>query len=140
MSDTVSIPIKPTRVVLEAWLSLLLGIICGGTSGIAILSFGALIGRSGSTGTEYFGYWDSSLLFLGFLYGGLLGSLAAPLAYVLLVRKIGLRKAFWPALVGTLAGALAGAIASPPLAVLTGILGFFVGIYYARSKHANLIV
>ena len=39
-------------------LSLLLGIIGGGLCGAAILVFGGLAGRSGTTGTEYFGYWE----------------------------------------------------------------------------------
>jgi hypothetical protein len=137
MSEQENILVKQPRVGLEAGLSVLLGVICGGICGAVILSFGALIGRSGSTGTEYFGYWDASLIWLGLLYGGFFGLFVAPLAYLLLVRKLGLQKAFWPALIGTLTGGLAGAIAGPPLAVVTGISGFLIGIYRARSKVAT---
>ena len=123
------------KVIGDGSLSLLLGIVGGGSCGAAILVFGALIGRSGTTGTEYFGYWDIALVWLGLLYGGLFGAFVGPIAYMLVIRKIGFQRALWPALAGTLAGGFAGAIGGPPLAILIGISGFFVGLYRAKAKH-----
>ena len=106
MKSARHITLKATLVV----LAILLGIVGGGVCGAAILSFGALIGRNGSTGTEYVGYWVIELVWLGFLYGGLLGAFVAPIAYVTLVRKIGFQKAscqrqsapYWEGLSGLL--------------------------------------
>ena len=109
----------------KAGLSVLLGVICGGICGAVILSFGALIGRSGSTGTEYFGYWDASLIWLGLLYGGASSAFSWHLLLTCFsCANSAYRRPFRPALIGTLTGGLAGAIAGPPLAVVTGILVF----------------
>lgn len=54
-------------------VSITLGLVGGAICGAVILSFGALLGRSGTTGTEYVGYWDVGLVWVGFLYGGLFG-------------------------------------------------------------------
>ena len=105
-----------------SFLSLLLGIVGGSACGAAILAFGALIGR------------NIALVWLGLLYGALLGAFVGPIAYALVVYEIGFQRVLWPAFVGTLAGGFAGAIVGPPLAVVTGILGFFVGVFWARSK------
>ena len=109
-------------------LAALLGIVVGGVCGAAILSFGALIGRSGTTGTEYVGYWSVDLVWLGLLYGGLFGVLVTPIAYLLQVRKVGITRVFWQATLGTLVGGFLGAIAGPPQALVAGIGGFIVGV------------
>jgi len=54
----------------RAVFSMVLGIVGGAICGAAILSFGALIGRSGTTGEEYFGYWNIAFVWLGVMYGG----------------------------------------------------------------------
>ena len=115
-------------------LSIPLGIVGGGACGAAILSFGDLIGRSGDTGTGYVGYWNVASVWLGFLYGGLLGALVTPIAYVTRAREIGLQKAFMPATIGTLLGGFLGAIVGPSLAALTGVAGFFGAINWAVKK------
>src|SRR5882757_11012753 len=92
-------------------LSLLMGIVGGGLCGAAILVFGGLIGRSGTIGTEYFGYWNVDVIWLGLLYGGFFGAFVGPIAYALWVRKIGFQRALFPAFVGTLVGGFGGAIA-----------------------------
>lgn len=69
-------------------LSLLMGIVGGGICGTVILGFGGLIGRSGTTGTEYFGYWSADFIWLGVVYGGIFGAFVGPIAYPFLVRKI----------------------------------------------------
>jgi hypothetical protein len=115
-------------------LSIALGVVGGAVCGAAILSFGDLIGRSGSTGSEYVGYWSIDSVWLGFLYGGLLGGLVTPVAYLTMVRNIGFRKAFLPAATGTLLGGAVGAIGSPPTAALAGVAGFFLAISWTVQK------
>jgi hypothetical protein len=116
------------------FLSLLLGIVGGGLCGAAILVFGGLIGRSGSTGEEYLRFWSVDTIWLGLTYGGIFGALAGPLAYPFLVRQIGFQRAILPAFVGTIVGGFAGAIVVPPVAVLTGIGGFFVALVWTRMR------
>jgi hypothetical protein len=118
-------------------LSLLMGIVGGGICGTAILIFGGLIGRSSTTGTEYFGYWSADLIWLGVVYGGIFGAFIGPIAYPFLVRKIGFQKSILPAFLGTIGGGFAGAVAAPPIAVLTGICGFFLALIWARMKLAK---
>jgi hypothetical protein len=119
------------------FLSLLIGIVGGGICGTAILVFGGLIGRSGTTGTEYFGYWSVDFIWLGVVYGGFFGAFVGPIAYPFLVRKIGFPKSILPAFLGTIVGGFVGAVAAPPVAVLTGICGFFLALVWARIKLAK---
>jgi len=85
----------------------------GGICGAAILVFGAFIGRSGTTGTEYFGYWhprnSSNWFVLWRLIWGHCGtacwSISGPKNWI--------------------CGRIRGSSCRPPLAVLTGICGFF---------------
>lgn len=125
---------KCAKAVGGVFLSLLLGILGGGICGAVILSFGDLIGRSGDAGYEYVGYWEVATVWLGLLYGALFGAFVGPLAYPFLVRRIGFQKALLPAFIGTLLGGFAGAVAGPPLAVLTGICGFFIALLWTKSK------
>lgn len=126
---------KLARVLLTAILLCIpLGIAAGAVFGAAILSFGSLIGRSGNSPGAHVGEWSIEVVWLGFVYGGLLGAIVTPIAYVTLVRKIGLRKALLPAVIGTLVGGLVGAIADPWIAVLTGVGGFFGALNWAVKK------
>jgi hypothetical protein len=125
---------KTREAIGGALLSLLLGIAGGSLCGAAILVFGAFIGRSGTTGTEHFGYWDIAIVPIGLLYGGLFGAFVGPLAYALVVRMIGFQKAVIPAFLGTIIGGFAGAVAGPPFAVLTGIGGFFTALFWTKAK------
>jgi hypothetical protein len=127
---------KISRAVGSVLLSLLLGTVGGGVCGAAILVFGAFIGRSGTTGTEYFGYWNTAIIPIGLFYGGLFGAMAGPLAFPFLVRKIGFKRAVLPAFLGTVVGGFAGAVAGPPFAVLTGICGFFLALLWTRVRLA----
>jgi hypothetical protein len=108
----------------------------GGICGAAILVFAEFIGRSGTTGTEYFGYWDPAIIPIGLFYGGLFGAIVGPLAYPFLVRKIGFQKSILPAFLGTIVGGFSGAVAGPPFAVLTGICGFFLALFWTRVRLA----
>ena len=127
---------KIGKAVGSAFLSLLLGTFGGSICGAAILVFGAFIGRSGTTGTEYFGYWNPAIVPIGLFYGGLFGAIVGPLAYPFLVRRIGFKRAVLPAFLGTVVGGFAGAVAGPPFAVLTGICGFFLALLWTRVRLA----
>src|SRR6266571_314232 len=140
MCDKKSLFKNARAAVGGVFLSLLLGIVGGGVCGAAILVFGGLIGKSGTTGTEYFGYWNVDIIWLGLLYGGFVGAFVGPLAYPFLVRKIGFQKAILPAFLGTIVGGFAGAVAGPPLAVLTGICGFFLALFWTRIRLAETSV
>jgi hypothetical protein len=133
MSEQDKFLLKVCKLSLGLCASVPLGVVGGGVCGAAILSFNVLLGRSGTTGMR-FGDWNPSVAWVGLLYGGFFGVFVTPLAYVFLIRKMGFQKTFWPAVVGTLIGGFAGAVAGPPLAVLTGLSGFFIGVYWATSK------
>lgn len=131
---------KTTQVIGGVLLSFLLGIAGGGICGAAILFFNGFIGRSETTGAEYFGYWNLWVIPIGLFYGALFGALAGPLAYPFLIRKIGFQKALLPAFVGTLMGGFAGAVVGPLFAVISGIFGFFLALVWARVKVSNTSV
>jgi hypothetical protein len=128
---------KAAKAIGGVFLSLSLGMAGGGLCGAVILSFGDLIGRSGDTGSEYVGYWTLDTLWLGLLCGATFGLLVGPIAFALVVRRIGFQKAILPAFVGTIGGGFVGAIAGPPLAAITGILGFFAALAWVRIKNSE---
>jgi hypothetical protein len=121
--------LKYTRGIV---LSVVIGFIGGVVCGAVILSLCGLAGRSRSTGTEYIGYWNFGLALVGAMYGGPLGAILGPLGYVAIVRKIGFRSATLPAAIGTVTGGFAGSLVTPGFGVVTGIVGFFVGLFFAR--------
>jgi hypothetical protein len=83
-------------------LSVLLGIVGGMICGSAILSLCALSGRIQTTGEDYLGFWNYGLLLVGSIYGGPLGAMMGPLAYITLVRNMGFKRAIVPAALGTI--------------------------------------
>ena len=119
-------------------LALLIGWIGGMLCGFPIVLFGDYLGRSGTTGTEYLGYWDpESAWFLARTYGSLIGALLLPAAYVYLLSSIPIAR--WlqlvgPAAFGTIAGGCLGALVGPPLAVLFGCLGFWLSCQWAIRR------
>jgi len=125
---------KATRVSGGLLLSVLLGALGGAFCGAAILIFAGLIGRSGNAGKEYVGNWSLASGELGLLYGCILGAVVGPIAYALIVRRIGLPRAILPAFLGTLVGGFAGALAGPPVAVASGIFGFFFALSWTKAK------
>src|SRR5690242_1884788 len=108
-------------------LSMLLGLLGGGVLGAAILSFANFIDWLRFGVSSYVGLWRADV-WLGCLYGGLFGALVAPIAYLTLIHKIGLRKALLPAAAGTLIGGFVGALVGPGSAAFAGIAGFFIAI------------
>lgn len=128
----------PLRTVVKHVAGLIfctaLGILGGAICGAAILSFGDLIGRTLSTG-DHIGHWSVGDLGVGAMYGAPLGVLVALIAYPILIRAIGIRRAIVPATVGTLTGGFAGCvIVGAPFAVLTGVIGFFAALAWARTR------
>jgi hypothetical protein len=81
------------RIALSVPIGFLGGVVCGSM----VLSLCGLAGRSGTTGTEYFGYWSFGIAFLGAMHGGPLGAILGPLGYLAVVREIGFRAAVIPA-------------------------------------------
>ena len=123
-----------TNHLLRFLLSIPIGILGGGICASIILSFGALLGRSGTTGTEYVGYWEPALIGLGLIYGGFFGAFIMPIAYLTHLHRTGFVRAIVPATIGTIVGGCVGALALPPLALITGCIGFFVGLIYSARK------
>ena len=63
------------------------------------------------------------------------GAIVAHIAYPTLVRTIGIKRAILPATLGTLLGGFAGCLVyCTNLAVLTGVIGFFVALVWARIR------
>lgn len=114
--------------------SVALGICGGGICGATIVSFGDLIGRSCSTG-DHLGNWSVGAPLVGAMFGAPLGAIVAHIAYPTLVRTIGIKRAILPATLGTLLGGFAGCLVyCTNLAVLTGVIGFFVALVWARIR------
>ncbi len=119
-------------------LSVLLGFVGGMICGSAILFLCALSGRIQTTGENYVGFWDSGLLLIGSMYGGPLGAIMGPVAYVTILRSTGFRQAIFPAALGTILGGYLGSLFTPVLGVPTGILGFYMSLVIVQlrfSKH-----
>lgn len=102
------------------------GLFGGFVCGYIILSFGMLIGRSGTTGSEYPGYWTPAVWFDALIYGGLIGAIMLPLAYVTVLQKAEPTKSWVLIVLGTILGGAVGALISPPLAVVVGVISFFI--------------
>ena len=104
------------------------GLVCGAL----ILSFGCLIGRSGTTGHEQVGYWDPAVAFIGIFYGGYIGGMLSPLAYAICVAKCGALRSILPAAIGTLTGGILGSIKDPSTAAVASVTGFFLALAIFR--------
>jgi len=115
--------------------TLILGYFGGLLCGFIILLFGDYIGRSGTTGTEYFGYWNPRhTWFEAKVYGGPLGVFVCPIGYFVFLRHVNFLKALWVTLFGTILGGCIGALSGAPTAVVTGCVGFFTACSIAARK------
>jgi hypothetical protein len=118
---------KPkVRQIHELLFALALGAIGGALCGAIILTIYSLIGPD--IGTEHKGHFEPSLLPLGAIHGGYLGIVVAPIGYLIFLRKVGLKKAIFPAFIGTLVGGGIGAFGGIGMALLAGVLGFFLSL------------
>lgn len=113
------------RQIYELSLSVPLGAIGGALCGVVILTFSSLIGSYPGTESEYVGPWWYFLA-LGATTGVYVGIIVAPIGYLIVLRRVGLKKAIFPAVIGTLVGGGMGAFSSPERALLAGVLGFFI--------------
>jgi hypothetical protein len=111
-------------IVLSTGIGLFGGIVCGGT----ILSLCALAGRIQTTGDNYIGFWDWSVLAEGTMFGGPIGAILGFISYIPLSMTIGLRRAILPAAIGTVLCGFLGSLYTPLMGLPAGVLGFFVGI------------
>jgi hypothetical protein len=119
---------KPmVRQIYELLLSVPLGAIGGGLCGAVILSANVLIGPPWA-GPEFTVHWEPYFLGLGATFGGYIGIVVAPIGYLLFLRSIGLRKAIFPAFIGTLVGGGIGALGKPGAAICAGVFGFFLSL------------
>ena len=78
----------------EALISWLLGIVGGGLCGAATWPFFDRLDPISFESSAYFGAY----------IGAILGAFVTPFAYPYLIRRIGVRKAFLPSMIGTLLG------------------------------------
>jgi hypothetical protein len=131
MSNTLASPMFSLRSVATTaamlTISVLFGTLGGAILGAAILSFANFIDWLRFGVSSYIGLWRADV-WLGCLYGGVFGAMVAPIAYVTLIHRIGLRKALLPAATGTLIGGFVGALVGPGCAAFAGIAGFFIAI------------
>jgi hypothetical protein len=109
-----------TNLLLALLIGITVGALCGAV--ILLISTHELV-------------WNNTALHWGLLYGALIGGIGVPVAHLFLLRKVGLRRAFIPALVGSLVGGMLGAIADPFWAMVLGIAGFSTTVVLvARGK------
>lgn len=109
---------------------LVLGFLGGWLLGFCFLLFGFLIGRSGNIGggKEYFNLIEVLSIFgLAGVYGAPFGGVLFPIGYYTFLKNVPFRLGVRYAMIGTLIGGLLGAIIAPPIAAITGIVGFFFG-------------
>jgi hypothetical protein len=83
--------------------------------------------------------WEFSVLGWGFLYGATIGAFSVSVAYLFVLRKTGLKRAFVPSLAGTLVGGFLGAIVAPFWAMVSGILGFSFAVIWIASRKSEVL-
>jgi hypothetical protein len=118
---------RNNSVVLLTLASLALGYMQGWLAGFIILAIGGLLGKSGTTGTEYVGYWaPHQYWMLARMFGAPLGAIAATIANLFLLEHAPFIRANLYATVGLLCGGLIGALINPPTALFGGVAGYAV--------------
>lgn len=115
-----------------------MGALGGWLYGFLILSFGFFIGKSGDSGPgqESFGYWKPFEMFvLAGFYGMPLGIIIFPLSYFIFLQDVPIYRLLIFTSIGTLAGGLCGALIEPPVAALSGVIGFFIAAFMASRSN-----
>ena len=123
---------RAVQAALGLACSILAGLIGGAVCGAAIAVFAGLIGTTCDPGTscwEIEGFVPTAVIF-----GACVGAIVTPFAYLPLVRKIGFRRAWCPAAIGTLIGGSVGFAIFPPVVFLTGVFGFFAALCWVSEK------
>ena len=98
------------------------GFICG----FIIFSFGMLIGRNGTNGTEFIGNWSPRVILFSQILGSPIGSILLIIAYYINSYKPERINFLLPTAFGTILGGVIGSFIGPPLAAVTGCIGFFI--------------
>lgn len=125
------------RLRSAGWFFAILSIagVSGHVCGFLILLFSFVIGHSGTTGTEYLGYWDpKSAWDLSSWYGTPLGTLLGPIGYYSFLRRGSLATAWLTTMIGTVTGGCVGSFGGPPLAALTGCAAFFITCFIQSER------
>ena len=125
---------SPSRVLAVTFGLSAAGAVLGGTSGALALGIGLLI----TDGVEIFKHL--SILLVPAVIGAVLGSICAPLAGWLLLRRVPLGRAFAGLVAGTVLGGLSGWLFPKtfnPLyqPIVTAAVGFVVAAALMRLKH-----
>lgn len=101
----------------------------GWLSGSIIFSIGGLLGRSGSTGTEYLGYWSPAFLILSIFYAVPVGIICM-VAARLIFYKVSISFLFsncWKLLsITVLFGSLGALSANPFIILIFTVVSFFM--------------
>lgn len=104
------------------------GFAAGSVLAFVFISAGNYVGRSGSTGSEYWGYWDpASTWWFAWHHGGPLGALLLPVGYYRYLRRPRRRSLLHTGLVAaavTLAGGVLGSLILAPLSAFSGSAAF----------------
>lgn len=105
--------------------------LCGGLiAGFIILSFGFYIGKSGSTGNEYIGFWDPEYaLWLASWIGAPIGGISFLVAYYAMLRGISWGRILIATLSGTVLGGGIGAFNNLWVAAMLGVAGFWTACF-----------
>jgi hypothetical protein len=82
---------------------------------------------------------EFSVLGWGSLYGATIGAFSVSVAYLFVLRKTGLKRAFVPSLAGTLVGGFLGAIVAPFWAMVSGVLGFSFAVIWIASRKSEVL-
>jgi hypothetical protein len=114
-------------------------VVTGATGGLLlgfmILVAGAYMGRSGSTGLEYIGYWNPEFhWFIASRLGLTGGALLFPIGYYVYLKSSPLRQVLLYTSCGTLAGGLVGTLVSPVASMLLAVVGFFLACRWVQSR------
>lgn len=112
---------------------------CGGAlAGWLFFVVFDFLGKSGTTGTEYFGYWNpQGSWFDATVYAAPLGGILLPLGYGIFLRRLPFPHSLFRPSLGVLCGGLIGAAFGPWEALFWGIVGFFAGCKWAELQTPN---
>lgn len=129
------------QVIRNVWLfifTLFVGACGGWLCGTIILTFGGYIGRSGSTGLEYVGYWNPGYASWVASWTGLpIGAIFFCIAYCVMLRNVNWLKILLITGCATVFSGCIGAFVSPILAVWTGCVGFYTSCLYLARNHSG---
>ena len=126
---------------MKAYLSnwIIDGVIGGWFCGSIILSFGGLIGKSGTTGTEYLGFWTPAYLVLSIFYGVPLGVLSVMVMRLFFYNldKCFLYDNVWCLNIATIIGGMIGGFFDPFMAAILGVVFFVIAFIWVALSGSH---